>query len=295
MSYSSVKYNRGFTLIELMITIAIFSIIIGVMLQQGRSMNTTVELENASRNIDLKIKTAKSRSIGALNNTSYGVHFEASKVVIFDGSGLYVDGAASNEEFILPTGVEIYSISLAGGGTGSDIFFERLTGNTVNFGSVVLRSVRDTTRMKTIFINSNGQDSFSSFNISSGPAIANARHTHFNLNWDIGSSSQLILKWYDLSNNLILTKSISTSAYFNADKSRFNWESTISESGIDQTITINSWLDASNYTVLDVIRHNTEADKLEIYFDTEKIATYANIGGVITITPGSSVISTNEL
>lgn len=289
MLYSSVKYNRGFTLIELMIVLAIFTIMIGIVLQQGRSMNATVELENASRNIDLKIKTAKARSVGALDDTNYGVHFEASKVVIFDGAGIYADGAASNIELILPASVEIYSISLAGGGTGSDIFFERLTGNTVNFGSVVLRSKKDTTKTKTIFINTNGQSSFSSFNTSLEPEITNARHTHFNLNWDIGSSSQLILKWYNASNSLILAKTISTSAYFNADKSKFTWESTINESGIDQTITINSWLDASNYTVLDVIRHTTEKNKLEIYFDAEKIATYANSGGVVTITPGSSV------
>jgi len=276
-----------------MIVLAIFSIIAGIVLQQGSSLSTTVELDNASKNIDLKIRTAKARSIGAVNDKNYGIHFESSKVVIFDGTGAYVDGAAGNEVFDLPGHVQINSIALNGG--AADIVFDRLTGNTASFGSIGLISTKDASKTKTIFINANGQNSFSSFNTSTGSAIANARHTHFNLDWDIAGSSQLILKWYDASNNLILNKSIDAAGYFNAGNTEFHWQNTINESGINQKISIDSWLDASNYAVLCVIRHNTENDRLEIYFDTEKIATYTNSSGVITITPGVSVSLMEEL
>lgn len=278
--------SHGFTLIEVMIVLAIFSIIAGIVLQQGSSLSTTVELENASKNIDLKIRTAKARSIGALNDKNYGIHFESSKVVIFDGTGAYVDGAVGNEVFDLPGHVQINSIALNGGVT--DIVFDRLTGNTASFGSIGLISTRDATKTKTIFINADGQNSFSSFNTSTGPAIANARHTHFDMGSNIGGPNNLVLKWYNYpSGTLKLPKTISMSGYFSGD--RLNWEGTINESGINQKMTINSWLDADNHTVIDVIRHNTENDKLEIYFDAELIATYINDGTAITITPGSGV------
>lgn len=286
MIYGSIKKSQGFTMIELMVVLAIFSIIAGIVLQQGRSLSTTVELENASKNIDLKIRTAKARSIGALNDKNYGIHFESSKVVIFDGTGAYVDGAAGNEVFDLPAHVQINSIALNGGVT--DIVFDRLTGNTASFGSIGLISTTDATKTKTIFINADGQNSFFTFDTSTGPAIANARHTHFDMGSNMGGPTNLILKWYSYpSNVLILNKTISAGAYFTSDK--LTWTGTINESGINQKMTINSWLDADNHTVIDVIRHNTENDKLEIYFDTDLIATYINDGTAVTITPGSGV------
>ncbi len=286
--------KNGFTLIEILVAMSIMMIMLAISINMSKSLNDSVELENASKNVDLKIRAAKARSIGALADSNYGVHFDISlnKVVIFDAAGAYVEGAAGNETFALPDKIEIYNIALNGG--GADLVFDRLTGNTVNYGSVGLRVTADVSKIKTIFINSNGQSSLSAFGTSAGPALTNARHTHFNLNWDIGSSSQFILKWYDSSNNLILNKPIDTAGHFNAGNTEFSWEDTINESGIDQRITINSWLNASNYTVLDVIRHDTEDDKLEIYFDTERIATYTNNSGVIAITPGSSVVLMEE-
>lgn len=279
--------NLGFTFIELMVVLAIFSIIAGIVLQQGASLSTAVELENAANNIDLKIRTAKTRSIGALNDKNYGVHFEPSRIVIFDGTSAYVDGAAGNEVFNLPQNVEINSITLYGG--GSNIIFDRLTGNTSSYGNIGLRSKRDMSETKTIFINSNGQNSFSSFDSSVAPAITNARHTHFDLGWNIKNSTKLILRWYSASDVLILEKQIDTAAYFNADKSKFNWTATINESGINQKITVNSWEEApTNDTILDVIRHNTEGNnnKLKIYFNDageKHIATYTNAAGAVSV------------
>jgi len=281
-----IKNIRGFTFIELMAVLAIMMILVSMVFQQGRLLNNTVELENASKNTDLKIRTAKVRSIGALNDKNYGIHFENAKVVIFDGTGAYADGSVANETFILPENIEISNIALSGG--GSDIIFERLTGNTSNYGSISLRSKKDLSKIKTIYINASGQDSFSSFASSAGSAITNARHTHFDMGSNIGGPNNLILKWYSYPlNNLILNKSFAAAGYFSANK--LNWESTINESGINQRITINSWLDADNHTVIDIIRHNTENNKLVIYFDAQIIATYVNNGTAIVVTPGSGV------
>lgn len=286
MAFSLTKNPRGFTIIELMMVIAIITILTGIVLQHSRSLNTVVELENAVKNVDIKIRTAKTRSIGALNDKNYGVHFEASKAVIYDATGIYVDGAPGNEVYDLPQNVEIYDISIIG---SPDMVFDRLTGNTANFGSIGLRSVNDATKTKTIFINANGQNSFSSFATSAVPALTNARHAHFDLGWNIENSDKLIFRWYDASDALILEKQIDAAAYFNVGQTEFHWEGTINESGINQKITVNSWLDGSNNTVLDIIRHNTEDDKLKVYFNKageKHVATYTNTAGVITLVAG---------
>lgn len=288
MVYGYSKNSHGFTLIEIMLVIAIIMIIFGIVLQSGKSLNTTVELENASRNVDLKIRTAKARSIGALDDKNYGVHLESSKAVIFDATGAYADGAAGNEVFVLPNSIEISSITLSGG--GSDIIFQRLTGNISTDGNFVLRVKADTTKTKTIFVNSYGQSSFSSFASSTGPLINNARHTHFDLGWYLDSPTLLSLKWYNGA-TLMLDKGIDTAAYFDPGTGVFDWEGTINESGINQKISIRGWKDPiTNNTILCVIRHNNENNKLMIYFTNsgeKHIATYENAAGVISVVAGT--------
>lgn len=275
-------------MIELMVVIAIMTIMIGIALQGAGSLNATVELDNASKNIDLMIRKAKTQSIGALNDINYGVHFESSKAVIYDATSAYADGAAGNVTYNLPAKIEISEIVLGGGG-GSEVIFDRLTGITSNYGHVTARIKADTSKTKTIFINSIGQNSFSDFGISTEPAITNARHVHYNLGWDIAGSTSLILRWYNASDVLILEKSIDTAEFFNADQTVFSWEEkTINEGGINQEFTIVSWLEGGS-TVLDVIRYNTEANKLKIYFNKggeKHIATYENTGSAVTVTVG---------
>lgn len=277
----------GFTLIELMVSISILLIVIGVVLQQGDSLKNEVELENAGKNVDLAIKKAKTKSIGAVDDKNYGVHFEASKVVIFDGTGIYDDGASLNETYILPSKVEIYNIALNGG--VSDLYFERLIGNTSNYGSIGLRIKADTSKTRTIFINSNGQNSLSAFGTSAQPAITNARHAHYNLSWNIADSTNLILRWYDISDSLVLEKQIGAAPYFNAEKTQFDWRGTINESGINQELAVRSWKDGVN-SVICVTRYSTENDKLKIYFykaGEKHIATYENTGSAVTATAGA--------
>ncbi len=150
--------KNGFTLIEILVAMAIMMIMLAITIDMTKSLNDSVELENAGKNVDLKIRTAKSRSIGALANTNYGVHFETSRVVIFDASAVYADGSPANEVFTLPDKVEIYNIALNGG--GADLAFDRLTGNTSDYGSVGIRVIGDVSKTRQIFINANGQAVF---------------------------------------------------------------------------------------------------------------------------------------
>ena len=67
---------------------------------------------------------------------------------------LYSAGHASNTVFSLNEGVEIVNISLAGG--GSDVVFDRLTGETNQNGSFVIRLKSDNTASTTLTLYGTG-------------------------------------------------------------------------------------------------------------------------------------------
>jgi prepilin-type N-terminal cleavage/methylation domain-containing protein len=284
------KNKNGFTLLEILIAISIFFIILSITISITRSFSDTVNLDNAGKIIGTNIKLAKTRSISALNDTNYGVHFEDNYIVVFEGSD-YDAGDLTNKVVDLPDGVEIEmsTINLAENPTASgyNLIFDRLTGATNNFGTIKIRLIKNPSEEKQIVINSEGQVDYTLFQTSSGSPIKNARHVHYNLVWNIENSTILRFEWVD-EYSVSTINDIDATAYFNADKSEFDWHGEIIE-GSSQTLGVRGWLDASDKTVLCVIRDQTETKTLHIYFidggTTKKIATYANVGGIINVTP----------
>jgi hypothetical protein len=231
------------------------------------------------------------RSISALNDTNYGVHFESDKITVFAGD-IFVTGDPTNKVVDLPDGIEIFvdNIDLAGNPTanGYNLIFDRLTGTTNNSGTIEIRLVKDTDKIKQVVINSEGQIDYASFKTSSGSPIINARHVHYDLGWNIENSTILRLEW--TGGFGAVTNDIDATAYFNADKSEFDWYGTTNVDGSDQSLRIHSWLNGGN-TILCIIRDQTEEYALDVYFvdggTTKKITTYKNNEGIISVTPNS--------
>lgn len=288
------KDIKGFSLIEVVVAMAIMIILISITILIGRSFNNTENLESAGRIIGEKVKLAKARSLGALNDTNYGVHFENNRIVVFAGS-VYADGALTNEIFNLPGNIDINSISLAGG--GPDMVFGRLTGTTANYGSIGFRVANDSSKSKQMTVNEEGQISFGAFKTSAGSAVVNARHVHFNLGWNIQNETNMKLEWVDAVGGVIASTNVGLASYFNVDKSKLDWEGTTVVGSVNQKIRIHSWLDGSLNTVLCVMRDGTEYEKLNIYFDgyLKRIATYENVSGAVVVTKNADVLGTMEI
>lgn len=289
------KNSNGFTLLEILIAIAIFAIILGIAIVATRSFSDTVNLDNAGKIIGTNVKLAKMRSIGALNDTNYGVHFGSNSVVVFAGDTFDVNDP-TNKVVNLSEDVEIYNISLAEYpvGSGSNMVFNRLTGTTNNHGTIKIRLVKNPSEEKQIVINEEGQIDYVLFQTSSGSPITNARHVHYELVWNIGSST--ILRFERIDGEGSTFNDIDARAYFNADKTEFNWSGETIV-GSSQTATIHGWLDEGN-TVLCVILDQTESDTLNIYFvdgATREITTYTNVGGVISVTPDSMNVGVTDI
>ncbi len=92
-------------------------------------------------------------TLASKNANQFGVHLESSQVTLFEGN-TFVPGNSSNVVNLLNKRVNINSINLAGGGV--DVIFQRLTGETVQSGTVTMALVASTTRTKTVTIYGTG-------------------------------------------------------------------------------------------------------------------------------------------
>ena len=276
LSSKNIFSDVGFSLIEVILVIAIISIMTSLVILRKDSFSGKIDLENVAMSIDSKIKLAKSRSISALDGKKHGIHFESDKVIIFKDD-IYVEGAVENEVFIFSDKIEINLINLAG--VGDNLIFKRLTGETENFGTIGIRVISEPSSSRQIIINADGQSSFKAFNTSSGSLIKNARHVHFNLGWLIDSSETLHLKWVDSSENEIISNNITIASFSNGNI--FDWEGTTIVNSVEQTIRIYGW-EESGSTILCIMRENTEEEKLYVYTDDGTfnfdIAIYENNG-----------------
>ncbi len=278
--------KSGFSLIEILIVLSIISIVLSITIIAGRNFSYSVDLENTVKSIDMKIKLAKSRSISALNGTSYGVHFESNKIVVFEGD-TFDAFASTNEVFTFSDNIKInIPVNLVGG--GNDLIFNRLIGSTNNSGNINIEVINDPSKTKQIVINSNGQTSLNSFQDSINPLALNARHVHFHLGWKIEDSLELSLKWVNEFDVQIALTGINIASYFDDINNIFDWTGTTLVDGTEQKMRIHSWLDASDNSVLCIIREQTENDKLYIFTDTgaKDIATYKNIAGEVVVELG---------
>lgn len=144
--------KKGFTLLEILLVAAIVLIIASIIVRAYSLFNVHISLKGDASKIASMIYRAKSDTIGSRGGLQYGVHFESDRAVLFQGT-TYLQGASTNENFILSAHISIGAINLTGG--GSNIIFDRLTGVTAESGSITIGSDIGTA-VSTINISKNG-------------------------------------------------------------------------------------------------------------------------------------------
>lgn len=145
--------RNGFTLLEIILGLAVIAIISGILLSAFASFREAGQLTEAHSSIIGILKDARSRTLASKNNSNYGAHFEETKTVLFKGSA-YSSSDTSNETYLLPAGIKISSVDLTGGAV--DTVFTRLLGTTTASGSVTISSRHNGGQSKTITILSTG-------------------------------------------------------------------------------------------------------------------------------------------
>ena len=143
---------KGFTLIEIVIVLGIASILMAV----GFSAFTSYrKSESLSKDTDLVVSVlqqARSQTLTGKNATAYGVHFESGAVTLFTGSA-YTAGASSNQRYPLSSDITL-TTNIEGG--GSNVIFERITGETDHYGTSAIRLTSTTLASTTIRVYQTG-------------------------------------------------------------------------------------------------------------------------------------------
>jgi len=137
--------KTAFTLIEILIVIALFSsvVLIGVPLSQSNLNSSEVETATEVSVSSIRIAEAYSRS--STGDSDWGVHFQNNKVIVFKGS----DFLARDQEYDIET---IFSNKIGFTGLG-EIVFSKLRGLPDVSGNIYINTID---RTQTITINDVG-------------------------------------------------------------------------------------------------------------------------------------------
>jgi len=147
--------NRGMNILELTVVISIIILIAAITLPNLSSFKKQQALKNTTADIVSLINEARNSTISSKNSTNYGIHFEEDKAILFSGSSFANNVSDKQIDFDNAVMVsEDSGINLHGG--GNDLIFERITGNTANYGTIVVQLVSDSSNNRVINVSSIG-------------------------------------------------------------------------------------------------------------------------------------------
>lgn len=147
------KNNIGFSLVETIIIVAIFSFVFVLSSQIFFSYHKKQTLNQAAKQTESLLNEARFYTFYSKDGSQYGVHFEVNRAVFFKGN-VFTEPNSNNKELLLPSNVEIYNVSLNGG--GADAVFELLTGKTNKYGAVSFRLKNEPSNIKVLNIRESG-------------------------------------------------------------------------------------------------------------------------------------------
>lgn len=282
-------YNmKGFTLLEIVITTSILVLIGAIALVSFTNSRNIRDLNATGINILSILQSAQSKTLASESDSSWGVHLEQGRYVLFKGSSFA--SATSTQEYILPSALEIVIINLAGG--GADIIFDRLTGRTGQNGTFEVR-IRDAITLRfPISVDASGRAyQTTSAEAPSGTRIVDTRHRSFDLGWSIQNAATTTLVFSDPPNPDTI-QNIAMAAYFDAGRTKFDLSKTTVVGGRDQEFRIHTtFLSAAN-TILSIDRDcRKNSKKLRVEIDTKVIATYEVDCVIVTVGAFGGVMS----
>jgi prepilin-type N-terminal cleavage/methylation domain-containing protein len=148
--------NKGISLIEILIAVSIIAIISAIAVPNLSKFHNQQALQNTTEDVVSLLNEARNNTISSKNSNTYGVHLETDRAILFTGT-TFNSNDSSNVPVIFDTATIIPAtggISLNGG--GSDIVFNRITGDTANYGTIIIELISDNTQQKIINISKIG-------------------------------------------------------------------------------------------------------------------------------------------
>lgn len=264
------KFRGGFSLIEVLIAVFLLGAIAVLSVGIFRTVTRHTALREAANLTIETIRTARERTLAAVNDQQHGVHLDTNAITLFEGP-TYVQGAASNEVKTLPPGIDVATIAIAG---GSDILFDRVTGTTANTGTFLVRLADETGTAETVQVHASGQVGTLSTVPPESDRLVDDRHLHFDLGWSILGATTMTVTFHnqpaaDVSYDIDMVE------YFTVSPDAFSWSASLDAYSATHTLAVSTVsLDAGN-TILDIHRDGRlNSAAVTIAIDGKEIVSY---------------------
>lgn len=137
--------QRGFTRLELLLSVAIISLLAGLSLPVYRTLLSKNDLDIAATVTASSLKRAQVLSQSVDGDITWGVKVQSGNIIVFKGTSYVARDASYDENFDLVT-------SIAPSGT-TEYVFSKLSGLPQAIGTVILTTESDT---RTVTINEKG-------------------------------------------------------------------------------------------------------------------------------------------
>lgn len=145
--------RQGFTLIEIILVMAIIGVLAVVSLKAMAKFRNQGILDSTVQGIVAVLREAQSLTLASKEDSSYGVQLEETRIVLFQGTTFDEDDPDNVVSDLAPQ-ILISEIDLDSG--GFEIVFERLTGETDNFGTTTVEISRGNSDPRYIIVEKSG-------------------------------------------------------------------------------------------------------------------------------------------
>jgi len=272
----------GFSLIEILIVVSVLTILAGLIAPGFSFFKKQSSLDGATQEIIHALRLAQNKTLASEGDSNFGVYFEANKFVIFKGL-TYSVSSANNEVYSLDSSLKISSINF--GGAVAYVVFERLTGNTANYGSLVVEQTSSSSQNKIIYIDQSGIVSLATNSSSDTNRQKDSRHVEVLFSQNVKTASTLTLSFPADA----IVENINFQTYLNADKTVFSWEDLVMVGGQEQKLKIHTHYLTDSSVLFCVHRDRRDNTKtFNLNLDGQNLVNYTADG---TVTSGLSAWS----
>lgn len=141
--------QRGFTLLEVILSLAVVAILTGLSLPVYRTLMTKNDLDVATVTVVQTLRRAQTLSIAVDGDTNWGVKVQSEGITLFKGTSYALRDSIFDETFAIPT-------TITTGGV-SETIFSKLLGAPQTTGTITLSTDNDSS---SITLNSKGMVSY---------------------------------------------------------------------------------------------------------------------------------------
>ena len=240
----------GLTFIELLVVIGIIIIAIAVSVPAFRIFQWGSDVNNSAEEVINVLRQAQNKSTTSEQAGKWGVYFNISttphQYILFKGNNYAGREVSYDKVYTLPVSAKFSEFSLFNlPGTGPEVVFEKITGNTVNSGSITLGSKSDASKTAIIYVLSTGQ-----LNLSPPPSpspldnarVKDSRHVHVDYSRiyePIDTINEKITLTFTTSDGLTTTQKIIVIAD-NLNAGQIDWEGSVDVAGSAQKIKLHT-------------------------------------------------------